>query len=292
MEEQNSTFRPHVVVPLLAFLLLSLILRVSIVYTEDSPAGAVLAPPRILTPAPDIVADAYLLRILGEEKALLKQRERKPFSPASITKFLTAVIARERLSPYTPITLSESAKSIEEKRVSAPAGEQFLRDDMIRLALIESFNDAAAALLEAVEPDPARATALLNRIAADIGMARSHFENPTGLDAEGHTASAEDLARLAEYVTRRHPELLEIARTREATVSSLSGQEYAIINTNELLSEFPTLIGGKTGLTDNAKGTLLLWYPAGEKTAVIVILGSEDRFGDGRKLIGWIEENF
>ena len=123
-------------------------------------------------------------------------------------------------------------------------------------------------------------------------MTHSHFENPTGLDAESHAASAEDLARLAEYIARRHPELLEIARTREVTVRSRSGGEYAITNTNELLSEFPALLGGKTGLTDKAKGTLLLWYPAGEKTALIVILGSDDRFGDGRKLIRWIEDNF
>ncbi len=296
MEGPPSTFRPHVFLPLAAFLFLAILIRASFVYPpEPAPASASLPPPpppRVLTPAPEIIAEAYFVKILGEEQQILKQREEKSLSPASITKLLTVVIASERLPPGAILVLTEAAKALEEKLVPAPAGEAFLRDDMIRLALIGSFNDAAAALLEAVEPDPTRARELLNQTAARIGMAHSHFENSTGLDAEGHETTAEDLARLAEYIARHHPDLLEMTRIREATVSSLSGQEYAITNTNELLSEFPALLGGKTGLTDKAKGTLLLWYPAGEKTAIIVILGSEDRFGDGRKLIGWIEENF
>lgn len=241
---------------------------------------------------PGVEAHAYLVRILREERPLLKRREWKRLPPASLTKILTAVLARERLSSEDVVILSEASKKVEEKLSAIPAGESFLRDDALSIALVESANDAALALAERIG-DRELFAALTKKAADELGLKNSLFKNPTGLDEEGHYSTAEDLAKLAEYVWSYHQPIWEISREKSPAVYSMGGREYLLENTNKLLDEFPAIIGGKTGFTDNARGTLLLLYPVRpDKVAVIVILKSEDRFEDGRKIIRWLEETF
>jgi D-alanyl-D-alanine carboxypeptidase len=60
-------------------------------------------------------------------------------------------------------------------------------------------------------------------------------------------------------------------------------------NTNEILKDFPEIIGSKTGWTPEAQGCLLLVIKAPQNRGVIinVILGSPDRFGEMKELINW-----
>lgn len=262
-----------------------------------------------LPPLPDLSAESFLIQFIGESEPIAKSREWKQMRPASITKLLTAAIAREELLPQSVVPLSASARNVEEKISRVSSGEEFVRDDMIRLALVSSANDAAIALAEQVGRiygaflfDDAIAifqTRAEKKI-RELGMKETVFKNPTGLDDVYHVTSARDLFTLVDYLWRTHPELWRITRERASTIQSLAGREYVIFNTNLLLNEFPTLLGGKTGLTDGAKGTLVLLYPVAgvgqgsvsEHIAVIIILGSEDRFEDGRKLLRWVEEAF
>lgn len=260
-----------------------------------------LATPVIFTPGPELKAQAYVVKITGEWRPVFSRREWKRLAPASLTKILTAVLARETLPADEKITFSEDAKKTEEKLSPAKTGDTFLRDEVIKLALVGSFNDAAIALAESIgksrkgvnfEESLAIFKTLANEKAHLLGLQDSRFQNPTGLDEENHYSSAEDLAKLAEYVLLRHSDLWMITRQTEARVWAENGTEYNIDNTNELLKEFPAILGGKTGFTDNAKGALLFLYPVRpNKTVIVVILGSEDRFGDGRKIIQWLEEN-
>ncbi len=249
-------------------------------------------------PLPLINAHAYLIKVLGSDVVLAKQREWKKMPPASLTKLLTAAIAKDNLAPDEKIILSEGSKKTEEKTSGIPAGEMFWRDDMLTLIIMASANDAALALAERVGERGGRLNfqerinyfaEFMQKKAHEIGLENSSFKNPSGLDAKNHYANAEDLAQLAEYIWYNHQQIWAISRTLEKSIVSNSGREYKIVNTNELLKEFPAILGGKTGLTDNAKGTLILLYPL--KTgdiAVIVILGSEERFEDGRKIIQWL----
>lgn len=293
MQEQRNNL-----VTFLAILFLSVSVRSSLLKEGPVIQFASLAP--IIIEEPDVKAHSYFVRILGEKQPLVKRREWKAYAPASLTKLLTAVLARDGLSENEWITFSEDAKKVEEKRSHAGRGEKFKRDDAIRFALLESDNDAAYALAEAIGKkyeggSPEENLRIFRKLAdekiLEIGMKNSKILNPIGLDEEGHVMSAEDLAMLAEYIWYNHPQLWKISRTIEATVTSDIMKEYTIKNTNDLLREFPAILGGKTGFTDNAKGTLVFLYPIKTgKIAIVVLMGSEDRFGDGRKIIQWIEE--
>ena len=251
-------------------------------------------------PFPDLNAHAYIVKIIGKDQPLASQRAQKRLAPASLTKIMTVLIAREELAQAEKIIFSAEAKNTEDKRSPVKAGETLWRDDAVRLALISSYNDASAALAEKIGEKHGGETFeerikifldIMNGRAQALGLADSHFENPSGLDAPGHEMSVGDIARLAEYIWQNQRSLLDITLTLEAVVYPLGGEGMVIRNTNELLPEFPALYGGKTGFTDNAQGALLLLYPVKpDEIAVIVILGSEDRFGDGRKIIHWLDK--
>lgn len=240
--------------------------------------------------------------MIGDKSPLLMQDASKQMRPASLTKILTSLLAIEELDPNAPVIFSIFAKAAGEKESLVPAGEAFVRDDAIHFAVIESANDAAVALAEAVGRKRGAfsfedAMLLFKQAASQkaklLSMTNSQFENPTGLDDDNHYTTAEDLFRLVSYVWENHREIWDFSRLSYADIKSLRGIAYHIVATNQLLSEFPALRGGKTGLTDAAKGALILLYPVKpDRTAVIIILGSEDRFEDGRKLILWLEGAF
>lgn len=309
----ESAPKQKFLVPLLSGLFVVALMFLSVLGNERSDARlAAIAIAAVPLAEPALSAEAYIVRMTGEERPLIARRKDKALPPASLTKVMTAVVATERLGADDTAVLSPYAKAVEERKSPAKTGEIFSRDDFLRMTLAVSANDAALALAErsaaeiaaiALRDTSTRSTAsrdsvaafvrLMNVKARILGMENTHFENPTGLDMPRHLASAADLSRLAEYVLLRHPQLWAMTRETESVTVSSAGAKYALLNSNELLKEFPALLGGKTGLTDNAKEALLLLYPvAPNRIAIAVILRSDDRFGDGRKIIRWLEENF
>lgn len=258
----------------------------------------------ILPPTPSLSAGSFLVQLIGQDKPLAEKESNAAMRPASITKLLTALLAAEELDASSPVVFSHDAKSVGEKISSVPEGTVTTRDDAIRLALIGSANDAAAALAEALGRtwgamtfDDA-ITVFVQRAdkkAREIGMQNSHFINGTGLDETGHYTTAWDLFLLIDYLWKRHPEIWRMTQERRVIVALPS--PIAMSSTNKLLDEFPAILGGKTGWTDEAGETLILLYPVRVHPttlgiAAIVILGSQDRFEDGRKIIRWLEEAF
>lgn len=279
-------------------------------------------------PEPEISAQAYFVRLLNGRQVLLERRSEKELPPASIIKILTALVARERLESGEEIFFSPHAKTVREpgeKMSDILAGETLLRDDAIRAALVMSANDAASALAETVgkkfggntsDERIGRFVQFMNERGKSIGMMRSRFINPHGLDALapercnvqqqeeetrlfqecdtsklGNLTTARDLALLAEHIWYAYPVVWDISREREASLTTNKKRVYSIVTTNELLGEYPGLLGGKTGFTTHAKGTLLFLHPVRTgDIAIVVILGSDDRFGDGRKIIQWLDE--
>ncbi len=271
----------------------------------------------------ELSAEAYLVKVIGQDTALLKRKEWKRLAPASLTKILTALVALEESNPLAKIVFSAEAKDIEEKTSQVKKGEWLSLLDTIRLLMVGSANDAAQAIAERVGRDQGAVdftqslavfTDMMNKKAAALGMYDSYFQNPVGLDGDNHYSSAQDLARLAEYTLINYPEVWNVSREPEAVVYANEGREYSMKNTDNLLKEFPAILGSKTGFTEKAEGALLMIYPVRnltpvesadssgnpisngvypvrpDKTAIIVILRSPDRSADGRKIIKWLEE--
>ncbi|OHA11590.1 MAG: hypothetical protein A3H69_03520 [Candidatus Sungbacteria bacterium RIFCSPLOWO2_02_FULL_47_9] len=242
-------------------------------------------------------------------QVFFSKNETNPLPIASITKLMTASLALEYLDLFDRVLLTADARKnydTGEKLSKVPAGETFKMEDALKLAVISSDNDIARALAEAAvakarpelfsSPFAERMrmfTELMNRKREEIGMADSHFDNPTGIDSSENYSTARDLGRLASFIYRTHPRIWDVSRIAKTDVFSVGGNRYEAITTNPLLEEFPDIVGTKTGSTDGAKESLVLVYnvKTGEPI-VIVVLRSDNRLRDARTLIDWLQNAY
>jgi D-alanyl-D-alanine carboxypeptidase len=172
---------------------------------------------------------------------------------ASLTKLMTAVVAIDN---------------------------ETLQGEQLQMMIVGSLNDSANAL--AKEKD--NFVELMNQKAKDLGLENTFFEDPTGLSVN-NVSTARDLAELAKYILKNYPEIAEISRIKELYVPGFGN----IVNTDQLLQEFPQAICSKTGFTNDAKGCLLLVInnPQNNNYLINIILGADDRFSEMKKLINF-----
>ena len=251
------------------------------------------------TSSPDIAADAVFIERLRNHAVLYDRNGGERFPIASLTKLMTSLLLAEKAGPLTEIPFSESAKRVgaaDDKRSAVAAGDSLKAEDVEKLLLIASDNDAAYAAAEHLGQAAGGAAdfrgrilhfvAMMNERAASLGLTDTHFTNPAGSDDPENYSTVRDIVTLASFILGEHPELCAISRTREAFVFGASGGRYSMVNTDSLLDEYPAIFGSKTGYEDDAKGTLLVLYQfAKDDFIAISILHSYDRLADGRKAI-------
>ena len=74
--------------------------------------------------------------------------------------------------------------------------------DLLYGLILRSGNDAAYDLARAAAGSESRFVAQMNRYAAALGLADTHYANPIGLDQRGNYSSARDLATLTRHLLR------------------------------------------------------------------------------------------
>lgn len=187
--------------------------------------------------------------LVGDDGAVLARRNAEQRRPvASITKLMTAVVALERARPGDEVTVGPRQARIGESSANLRAGERHTLSTLLRAMLVASANDAADAIaLHVGGGSSARFVELMNAKAAELGLEETTYRNPHGLDEAGHVSSAEDATLLVRYA-------LGIPFIRDAldrtSVTLPNGKELEA--TDDLLAEWPPLVGGKTGHTAGA----------------------------------------
>ena len=251
------------------------------------------APTRLaVSYAPVIQAPAALVLDAGSGQILYAKKIFAAWPMASITKLMTALVAREYFQPDDYLTLSPAAKTVEGSMLEAPGGETFRVLDLYRALLIKSANDVAYNFALAYPGGVPAFMAAMNHKAAQMQLLNSHFTNPVGLDDPQLYSTLLDLAVLLRVVAQ-DPVFKDIMMTREATISSLSGQSYTIENTNQLFGSYLTVLAGKTGTTPLAGACLAAVVKRPHQPALItVVLGSENRFQDTKVLAEWAWRNY
>jgi D-alanyl-D-alanine carboxypeptidase (penicillin-binding protein 5/6) len=204
------------------------------------------AGPRSLAPRVD--ARAYLVLNAATGDVLVSKNANARLSIASLTKLMTVDIALQHMSVDRYVTVSTPATEVGEESTGLRAGEQIQVDDLVRAALIQSANDAADALADAASGgDRALFARWMNEEARKIGLTRTHFVRPDGLDARGQYSSARDVTRLAQWAMG----LSEVSQAVRLRTSTISGGR-SLATWNDLLGVFPGVVGVKTGHTDDA----------------------------------------
>lgn len=231
----------------------------------------------------------------GKEKVLYQKESSKVLPIASLTKLLTAEVVLENYDLSQPITFSKRTVGVDGGVGSFRIGESIFAKDLLYALLIESNNDAASAFAEVVGEEGF--VDLMNlELRKILGPSSgTRFFNPTGLDPktkkeEANYSTAEDLAKISTYLLKNQPLIFEITKNQEIDLYDINQVfHHKIATTNELLKNFPEIVGGKTGTTDEAGGCLLLVVESPNRKGFLVnvLLGSPDRFGEMEKLMNW-----
>lgn len=210
--------------------------------------------------------------------------------PASLTKLLTAYIAVKYCSlDETIICTSEVSYSEFDDAVmlGLKEGDKLTMDQALRLCLVSSYNDAANAIACHVAGTLADFADLMNEEAKNLGATSTNFVNPNGLPNDNHYTSVYDLYLIFNAVIN-NADLYEIIQTLEySTVyyDKFGNEKTAYAhNTNRFFSNdyaLPsnvTLVGGKTGTTDDAGYCLIvLVKDKFSNPYIAVLLGSDSR---------------
>jgi len=223
--------------------------------------------------APKVDARAYLVMNAATGDVLVSKNANARLPIASLTKLMTVDVALQHLSVDRYVTVSAQAAETGEESAGLRAGERILVGDLVRAALIQSANDAADALADAASGgNRALFVSWMNTEARQIGLTRTHFVRPDGLDAPRHFSSARDITRLARWAMGL-PEVSQAVRQRSSTISG--GR--VLTTWNDLLGTFPGVVGVKTGHTDDAGWCQVALVVRGGVRIYATILGSPSR---------------
>ena len=173
---------------------------------------------------------------------------------ASVTKLMTAMVLLDQHLPMDEIIAVGDGDVDMLKGTSSRlrVGTQLSRRDMLQLALMSSENRAASALARTTPSGMAAFVAAMNAKATELGMLRTRFVDPTGLNSE-NVSTAEDLVKMVK-AAYQYPEIRSITTTPEYDVS-VNGYRRPVEfrNTNILVRNGGWDIGlSKTGYINEA----------------------------------------
>ena len=196
--------------------------------------------------------------------------------PASTAKLMTAIVAIENEDLSKVVTISKKASRAPHSKAGFKKGSQITVEGLIYAALLESANDAAVALAEAVSGSEQRFVPLMNEKALSIGAEDTKFINATGLPGAGQYTTALDLSKILSYALKLS-KLREIIGTPEAKVTTEKGKVFHLRSTDKLLWSDEKIIGGKTGYTRRAGHCFVGAAHDEIRTILVAILGSPSR---------------
>ncbi len=221
--------------------------------------------------------------------------ERRP--PASVTKVMTLLLIVEdvengKIALGDTVTASARAASFGGSCVYLEEGERMSVDEMLKCIAVVSANDCAVAMAEHLCGSEEVFAERMNRRAAELGMADTHFTNCTGLfnDPE-HYTSAYDIALMSRELVRH--ELIKNYTT--IWMDSIRGGAFELSNTNKLVYWYPGCTGLKTGYTSEAMYCLAATAERDGVEYIAVIMHGdsiESRNADAKALLNYAFANF
>ena len=209
-----------------------------------------------------LYAQAAVLMDADSGRVLYGKNEKEILPMASTTKIMTCILALEYGNMDDIVEVSAYAASMPKVKLYMQQGEQYRLGDLLYSLMLESHNDSAVAIAEAVGGSVEQFAAMMNQKARDIGCYDTFFITPNGLDATVsdtgriHSTTAADLAKIMAYCvtdSEAKDEFLKITRTWEYDFCDVSGaRSFHCNNHNNFLNMMDEALSGKTGFTNKA----------------------------------------
>jgi D-alanyl-D-alanine carboxypeptidase len=247
---------------------------------EDLISTASLSLPSI-TDA-NVTADAYLVTSLNKNDTPAMHNSDKIVPIASLSKLVTAIVARREIDPSARITITRNIMSTYGNTALFKVGETFTASDLYYPLLMVSSNDAAEAYAQFY--GRAKFIQAMNDFTQSIGAYRTYFADPSGLSPL-NVSSANDLVLILKWIEKNDPGIMDITKLKSKTVRA-----HTWVNPTHFLN-WSNYAGGKNGYTPEADrtGAALFAMDHGTNLYAVIILGSESRDADVVKLLAKIK---
>lgn len=205
---------------------------------------------------------------LDKGEVLFAQSMNEKVYPASITKVMTAILAIKYGNMEDEVIISGNVSNLEEgsQVCGLKPGDKTTLDELFHAMMIFSGNDAAIAIAEHLAGSEEAFVAMMNEEAALLGASQTHFENPHGLHEEGHYTTVYDIYLMLNEAlkyeifvdTMRMPSHnMTIWRGEEKKKLWLDSTDLYLLH-QKMPPKDVTILGGKTGTTDEAGSCLAL----------------------------------
>ena len=253
-------------------------------YSADEEEDLISAASRTLPYSADkgVTALAYIVKNMASGDVPIEHDSDRILPIASLSKLVTAIIARKLIDPNDRITITQSIMSTYGNTAQFKVGETFTASDLYYPLLMVSSNDAAEAFAQSY--GRAKFLKAMNDFTQSIGAYRTSFADPSGLSPL-NVSSADDLILILSWIEKNDPGIISITNLKTKTVRS-----HTWINPTHFLS-WSYYVGGKNGYTDEANRTGLALFDLGanKNEYAIIILGSGNRDADVIKLLGKVK---
>ena len=273
-------------------------------YCKARLIGGVLCVLLVLTSVPakaeetlQLASQAAVLMDADTGVVLYEKNMNEQLYPASITKLMTALLAMEALEPEQVLTVSQTAVNAVPRtssHIGLLAGERLTVDQALYAIGMESANDAANVLAEAVGGSLEAFAEKMNEKARELGALNTHFTNANGLPDSGHVTTAYDMALITAAALKQEG-LANYFSTVNYTLSATNlSSARSFANKDRLLPGgqyyYDGVLLAKTGWTSSAQGTFAAAVRKGQTTLVTITLKSpllEDKYKDTHKLLDY-----
>ena len=239
---------------------------------------------------PELMGEAAELYSLNLEEPIYQKNADERIDPYSITKILTCYLAIENLDLDQIVTVSDYAATPLEDgtTIFLKAGEKISVKDLLYGAMLESGNDAATALAEAVSGSEKEFADLMNRQAKEWGCENTHFVNANGWKNEDHYTTAHDMAIITAK-SFENKKLRKISLKWEYVIkaTNMTGERYLRTYTRRGTKKLRDLTCGKTGGWTSKDCSIALGFSRNGIDGVAVVLRTTvgRRRDDAGKLI-------
>ncbi|MDL2225272.1 D-alanyl-D-alanine carboxypeptidase [Eubacteriales bacterium OttesenSCG-928-M02] len=236
----------------------------------------------------ELACPAYVLMDVHTGEVVLDRNAAEKMYPASTSKLITALLFVEAFpdlkGSYTlgnEIVIKDKAASM----AGFEVGQTVSYKDLLYGLLLPSGNDAANAIAVVVDGSQEKFCQRINERFQQLGMANSHFTNPSGMPDENHYTTAYDMALLAKACLE-NPTIMEVCTTLEYTLPANGRHPNGnkVRNSNALVQQldrsgkkntyyYPAATGLKTGYTNAAGNCLVASAQVEDRALIAVLLG-------------------
>ena len=221
---------------------------------------------------------AVLVADIDSGRVLYQEHANELNYPASLTKIMTLYLTfdaleHKRLHLDDYLIVSKYAADAQPVKLGLPAGSKIKVEDAIKAVAVHSANDVARVLAENLKGGKeGNFASLMTRVANEIGLQHTNFENSSGLPNDDHMSTARDIALLSMAVYKHFPQYWKYFGIKSWTYD---GKTYT--NTNRLLGVYPGCDGMKTGFTNKSKYSLVATAQRNNHHLIAVVLGAENK---------------